>query len=271
MSANGQIFQVTAASTALRRDPAYNAALDTELLYGEKFRAQEEEGRWVRGEALTDGYIGWAEKSAFSSDVFEPTHRVSALRTYRFSEPDLKSVPLNLVSMNSLVQLDAASEGRFRQDVRGGWLFMDHVQPLDRVADDYVAIAEKFLGAPYYWGGRTSLGLDCSALVQNAMSQIGIETPRDSGPQRTYFGTDHGHVLFDRTESATDWRDLSLQRGDLVFWAGHVVILVDAQHIVHANATHMAVTKNDLKDFAAKIQHSDGKVVSIIRPHLDLR
>ncbi|MCI5046665.1 MAG: C40 family peptidase [Aquisalinus sp.] len=273
MTDNHPIWQVSAASTALRREPGHTAALDTELLHGEQFRVLEEQGRWVRGIALLDGYEGWAEKLSFSSDVFEPTHRVTALRSYRFSQPDLKSAPLNLISMNALVQCETAREGRFLQDARGGWLFADHVQPVDTCADDYVAVAEKFMGAPYYWGGRTSLGLDCSALVQNAMAQICVKVPRDSGPQRTFFAREPGSVLFDTSENdqsrnVGEWQDLSLQRGDLVFWSGHVVIMVDGENIVHANATHMAVTRNNLKEFADKIRESDGDVVSVCRPRV---
>lgn len=269
MKTDGPHWQVSAASTPLRRAPRNDAPLETELLHGESFQVKEEQGRWVRGVCLHDDYPGWAEKSAFSSDAFEPTHLVRVLRTYRYSEPDLKSVPLNLISMNARVHLEQNVSGRFRQDARGGWLVADHVGPVGEKQPDFVAVAEHFLGAPYYWGGRTSLGLDCSALVQNALFQAGLKVPRDSGPQQQHFLQQNPRVLFEAGKTDRGWHTISFARGDLVFWRGHVAIMVDSTQLVHANATHMAVTINPLKDFAEKIFASDGDVSAIIRPQID--
>jgi len=139
-----------------------------QLLFGELFDVLEETGGWAFGQARRDGYVGFVETAALSAPGPEATHWVSALRTYAFSRPDIKSAPAGLYSMNALVAVEAR-EGRFARGAGTGWFIADHLTPIGFGETDHAAVAERFLGAPYQWGGRESVGLDCSGLVQQAL------------------------------------------------------------------------------------------------------
>lgn len=247
-------MQIAVDATAIRRRPAPDAPQETQALYGEIFDVYEERDGWAWGQAAFDGYVGYVERAALAAPVDAPTHRVCALRTYVFSDPDIKSAPQRLLSMNAKVAAGRA-DGRFLAAARGGWITADHLRPLSQHADDFVAVAEMFLHAPYFWGGRESLGLDCSALVQNALEAAGIAAPRDTDMQALALGA----------PVAGGFGEIALQRGDLVFWKGHVGIMLDAARMVHANATAMAVSIDDARAFAAKIEAREGPVTGVRR------
>ena len=249
--AEGRLHQVVAPSTHLRRAPASDAPLDTQLLYGETFSVYDVSGGFAWGQASLDGYVGYVSLDDLSPEVADSTHRVTALRTIVFSRPDLKSEPIAFLSHNAKLSLPREGEGRFRGLARGGWVYEGHVQPLAHKEADYVAVAEKYLGAPYYWGGRESSGLDCSALVQNALECAGVKAPRDSDLQASTLGEALAEPQY--------------QRGDLVFWRGHVALMVDAEHVIHANATAMGVSRDSLQDFAMKVEADTGPITQVKR------
>jgi len=254
--ADGAPMQVTASVAPLRRAPAYDAPQETQSLYGEIFNVYDEADGWCWGQAAFDDYVGYIAAECLSAPVDAPTHRVTALRTYLYPEPDMKSAPLGLLSMNAKLALgDASSSEKFLKTSRGGYVYRGHVAPLAERVSDFAAVAEAFLGAPYFWGGRESLGLDCSALVQNALERAGVRCPRDTDMQEAALGE----------TAAGAWPDIALRRGDLVFWKGHVAIMIDADRMVHANATHMAVTIDDARDFAARIETNDGPPTRVAR------
>lgn len=233
--------RLVAPCAAIRRAPDAGAEQMDQLLFGETFDVLEEEGGWAFGQARRDGYVGFVEAAALGAVEAEITHWVGALRTYAFSKPDIKSAPAGLYSMNSLVAVEAR-EGRFVKGAGTGWFVEAHLSPIGFGETDHAAVAERFLGAPYQWGGRESLGLDCSGLVQQALYARARACPRDSDQQQAL-----GHPI-ERAD---------LQRGDLIFWRGHVAILTDARTIVHANAHHMMVAREGLNEAIARI-HAAG-------------
>ncbi|HQR90041.1 MAG: hydrolase Nlp/P60 [Caulobacter sp. 32-67-35] len=233
-------MQASAPIASIRKAPAPDAEQEDQLAFGERFDVLFEVEGFAFGQARRDGYVGYVTSDALSAPVLAPTHRVSALRTYGFSEPDIKSAIIGLYSLNALVTVEAR-EGRFVRVARSGWFIEAHLAPIGRGEDDYVAVAERFLGAPYQWGGRESLGLDCSALVQQALAACNRACPRDTDLQREFF-----------PEVAEGER----RRGDLVFWKGHVAILLDPETILHANAHHMATAIEPLAEAVARIEAS---------------
>lgn len=226
-------------AAAIRKTADAGAGTEDQLIFGEAFDVLMTDGAFSFGQARRDGYVGFVETAALVPGAGEPTHWVSALRTYAFTRADLKSPPTGLYTQNSFVTV-VAREGRFVEVVGAGWMVEAHLSPIGVYVDDPVSVAEAYLAAPYQWGGRESAGLDCSGLIQQALYAAGRGGPRDTDMQAARVGR------------AVDRADL--RRGDLVFWRGHVAIMVDAANILHANAHHMAVRIEPLDQALTRIE-----------------
>lgn len=229
----GEKLQITADKLSFRPEPRSDHSIDTEALYGELVTVYEQtlEG-WAWGQLETDAYVGWLSSEDIGP-VTTPTHRVRSLRTYRYPEPDLKFPPLGLLSIGSLVTITGEVETRGLKYIRlkdGSYVVAKHLVPIDHRETDWVSVAEELLGTPYLWGGRSSLGIDCSALVQLAAQTAGIEIPRDSDMQEAEAGVE---ISYDEISN--------LQRGDLLFWKGHVGIVSRPNQLLHANGHTMTV------------------------------
>jgi cell wall-associated NlpC family hydrolase len=251
----GTLHDVIEPQAPMRRAPAPDASLDTEALMGERVTVYEttDEG-WAWGQLHDDRYVGWLPAAALGAPGAAPTHRVAALRTLVFPGPDIKLPPLTALPLGARVAV-VRHEGCFAVTAGAGYVPTQHLAALDEVAADFVAVAERFVGAPYLWGGKTSLGLDCSGLVQTALTACGIPCPRDSDLQEQALGiTVAANVVHS-----------NLRRGDLVFWKRHVAIVRDANSLVHANAHHMAVTIEPLGEAIARIRAGGSDVTSVRR------
>ena len=227
-------------SAALRLAPNAAAEQADQLLFGERFEVLEEEGAWLFGQACRTGYVGFVEAAAVHPDFTRPTHRVSALRTYAFAEPSIKSRASGPYSINALVAVEA-EDGKLAKVEGAGWMTGSHLSPIGVFEDDWAAVAERFVGAPYLWGGRDSLGLDCSGLVQQALFACGLACPRDTDQQQAL-----GAEI-----AAQDFT-----RGDLVFWKGHVALGLGEGRLVHANGHHMATVIEPLAEAISRIAGS---------------
>ncbi len=233
----------------LRAAPDTGAEQVDQLLHGEPFAVLGERDGWAWGEAGRDGYLGWVRAEALGPAERAPDRRVVALRTYVFSRPALKSAPLGQLSLNALLRTGEARDGFVA--AAGGWVWAEHTRATgEGFARDPSEVATRFLHAPYRWGGRDSLGLDCSGLVQQAFYACGRGCPRDSGDQR-------------RLGRAVKREDL--RRGDLVFWRGHVGLMLDDQRLIHANAHHMAVAVEPLEVACVRIAAAGGGEVEARR------
>ncbi|MCX5496308.1 NlpC/P60 family protein [Kaistia dalseonensis] len=247
-------------STPIRRAPRSDAAIDSEALRGERVKVFEEtmEG-WAWAQLETDGYVGFIASDALGADDPAPTHRVTALRTFVYPAADLRLPPVAALSLGSEISLGREVETRgmlYRLLADGsGAVIARHVAPMGAAAEpDFVTVAERFLNVPYLWGGRTSLGLDCSALVQLALAAAGIAAPRDSDQQAAGLG-----------QPVEGGLSAELIRGDLIFWPGHVGMLRDAETLLHASGYQMMVVSEPLAEATARIAASTGHQPSIIR------
>lgn len=255
----GTSAEVAVAIAPLHKLPDYGAPRETELLYGEPLTIYEDKDGWSWVQSDIDNYVGYTPSPSLRAPTASPTHRVNVLRTYIFSAPDIKSPPRHLISLNSRICVTATHE-RFSKAGDDGYIISDHLCKSDNIASDYTRIAEKFQGTPYLWGGRSSLGLDCSALVQNALACAGIPSPRDTDMQEKILGR---KIIGEH--AGRDLTQTPLLRGDLIFWRGHVGIMTDGEHMIHANATWMQVTINNLNKFAARVRKQSGPPTCVRR------
>ena len=250
----GEEFEISDALAPLREAPAFDAMLLTQALMGERVTIYDrnDEG-WAWGQLNGDGYVSWLPDRALAKPTGKPTHKITALRTFAFPGPSIKLQPVDTLVMGATITV-TRENGAFAVTREGWHLPLPHVGSIDRHADDFVGVAEQFAGTPYLWGGKSSLGIDCSGLVQVSLNAAGTGCPRDSDMQQESLGR-----ALDASESK------KLQRGDLVFWTGHVAIVRDADTIVHANAHHMATTIENTSEAIARIKAAGSEITAVKR------
>jgi cell wall-associated NlpC family hydrolase len=251
----GDAYDVIDPVAPLRLEPRPDASLATEALKGERVIIYDtnEEG-WAWGQLAADGYVGWLPANALVPQGAAPSHKVTALRTFAFPGASIKLPPLEALPLGARVAVVRVVD-RMAVMPSGAHVPAGHLAPIDQNEEDFVAVAERFVGVPYLWGGKTALGLDCSGLVQIALTACGVPCPRDSDMQEAALGASVG--------SRDDYNDP--RRGDLVFWKGHVAIVRDAASLLHANAFHMAVVIEPIVDAIGRIAAAGSEITSVRR------
>jgi cell wall-associated NlpC family hydrolase len=253
----GREREVIAPQAPLRNELRPDAPLLTQALKGERVIIYDENDEgWAWGQLKADSYVGWMPVNALGPPGPPPTHRVAALRTLVFPGPSIKLPPLEALPLGATLAVTRV-EDRLAATPAGGYVPAVHLKLVGDFESDFVAVAERFVGVPYLWGGKTALGLDCSGLVQIALTVCGAACPRDSDMQEAALGMP--------VAAAAGYCDL--QRGDLVFWKGHVAIVRDSGSLLHANAFHMAVAIEPIADAITRIRNSGSEITSVRRIH----
>jgi cell wall-associated NlpC family hydrolase len=249
----GRVCEVIEPQAPLRREPRPDAPLETEALKGERVTIYDANGEgWAWGQLAADGYVGWLPENALATAGAAPTHKVTALRTLAFPGPSIKLPPLEALPLGARLAI-ARVEDRMAVTQSGAYVPAAHLAPLGENESDFVAVAERFLGAPYLWGGKTALGLDCSGLVQVALTACGVSCPRDSDMQERALG------------AVVSADPSTLERGDLIFWRGHVAIVRSPDSLLHANAHHMAVAIEPITQAVVRVRNAGSEITSIRR------
>jgi len=233
--------------------PRLDAEMISEALHGEPVDVYEETEGWVWGQLCMDGYVGYVPVHALTREVASPTHKVMVPRTFLYPVPDIKSVPAGSLTLNAGLQI-AGTQEAFSRTADGQFVFSAHIGGAATHAEDFVSVAETLLGAPYLWGGKTIGGLDCSGLVQLACQVAGIPALRDSYMQRDTLG---------QPLTVTDFS--ALQRGDILFWKGHVGIMADARNLLHATAHAMLTIVEPLEPALRRIAEGGTEILQINR------
>ena len=251
----GQAYHVAAAIAPVRAAPSHDGDLDTEALGGEAVTVFDMQGGWAWCQLVGDGYVGYipVEMLAQGSPA-QATHRVAAREAFAYQEPTARSKPTRSWLFCSTFQV-IATNGDFVELADGGFIGSQHVETVDATKADYVATAMQMLGVPYLWGGKSVRGIDCSGLVQLSLSRAGIACPRDTDMQADELPGD---------VPVPDDRLAPLQRGDLVYWPGHVGLMIDDQKMLHANGTNMSTTIDPVAAVAARSRQS-GPIATAVK------
>lgn len=246
----GEKWRVQHGRVSLHAGAGTNHEQVSELLFGEEFTVYERlASGMVWGQASNDHYVGYLPQGALGPTM-TANKRVTAKMTPVFFDPNVKSPVVDFLPLNSVLEQDDMT-GDFVHIRQGRFVHYRHLAPLDEYASDFVTVAECFLGTPYVWGGKTAAGLDCSGLIQTALQAAGISSPRDTDMMEKALG-----LPVDRSE---------IQRGDLVFWKGHIGVMLDGKRLLHANAFHMEVFEEPLEQAALRIAQTAGPVTAIKR------
>lgn len=248
-----ELRQVSVSVAPVQREPRYDAPTDTQALFGEPVHVFQVKDGWAFVQLVVDNYVGFMPARCLTAQVLDPTHRIAVPQTLLYSRPDIKSNPVQPAYMNSLVSV-VSVEGDMAKLKDHRYVWARHLRAIDDHWSDPATVAEAFVNTPYLWGGKTWAGLDCSGLVQTAFQACGFDCPRDTDMMQAGFGT-----------ALKQDRSLRLQRNDLVFWKGHIGIMLDGAQLLHANGYHMQTVVEPLAAAIKRIAASYGNVTGVSR------
>ena len=225
--------------------------LSTQLLYGEECDVFETKNGWSWIQSRRDNYVGYTPTINLTRKIYKPNSKVISLRTVIYTKPDIKSVTKGYLSFNSLVEV-IKIKGKYSLIKNLGWCPSLDLAKIKSSKFNHIDLSKQYLDTPYLWGGRDSMGIDCSGLVQNLHQINNRPFPRDTDMQEIFVTNE---VKYEK----------DLKAGDLVFWKGHVAMMIDNSNIIHANAYHMKTAIEPLSTAKKRILKSNGKIKKLGR------
>lgn len=251
-----QPYRIATSIAPVHPRPSADADLDTEALGGEAVRVYEIKNHWAWCQLAGDGYVGYIPADYLAAGAPPPpTHKVSSPEAFAYAGPTARSKPARAWLFGAAINVTSEAPDGFLELGDGSFIGHRHVEPIGSTVADHVETAMKMLGAPYLWGGKSIRGIDCSGLVQLALLRAGVACPRDTDMQANMLPGD-----LDLTDNILS----HLQRGDIVYWPGHVGIMINATDMLHANGTNMSTTIDSVEDVASR-SRKGGPLVSAVK------
>ena len=236
-------------SSPMRSNPKHTSGLETECLFGEIVEILEINMDWYLCKLATDKYIGWVHSQSLGCLPI-PTHRVISLRSFLYENMDIKSRLIQYVPLGAQLSIRNIQDkwsvvllSEKNNDI--AYIPSDDIVAFDHVINDWVSIAELCVSTPYKWGGRDTMGIDCSALLQLSYQTYGKVIPRNTSEQV-------------KLKKTTLKKIENLKRGCVVFWEGHVGIMTDKINCIHANAFHMKTVTEPLINIIKRLEKNYG-------------
>ena len=256
---DGEAFRITSHFADIFKLPDEESGLQAQVLYGHDVTVFERTDGWSWAQSLYDGYVGYIRNSTLTAadGLKAPTHLVSAPRTFLYPQPDLKKHRVGYRSIGSKLTVvdEVTTRGTDYAILDSGEaVIAHHLIKLGSWENDPVSVAERLMHTPYLWGGNSGFGIDCSGLVSLANMLCGNTVLRDSDMQANSIGV----------PLETDYSNL--QRGDLVFWNGHVGMMVDPENMLHTNGNTMNVALEKLSDAIERIGYLYDQPIGVRRP-----
>jgi hypothetical protein len=241
----GRPARIVTGRVPVRRTADLASPLDTFYHYGEPVLVFEDAGNWAWCQSLDDGYVGYVERRQIATGVAaDPTDFVATMGSYCYEQPDMKLPAIDFLPRHSAVIVaESGIVTRGTEYARldtGRFVPLGCLSPEPPRSPDIAAAAERYLGCPYLWGGKSFFGIDCSGLVQNAFRDIGVAVLRDTDMQRETIG-----------ETVTIGAEADLRRGDLLYMPGHVLVYAGRGEVIHASDGVMMVRRQLLSEFMA--------------------
>jgi len=221
----------------------------TQLLYGDNFKILKKLGSWIKIKNLSDNYKGYIKKKKFPSSQ-KNTHKIFTLSANIYSKPENRSKIKKKLSFGSKIRVINKKNDFYKFDKF--WIKKKDLKKINFKTKNIFAYLNKFINVKYKWGGKHFNGMDCSAIIQLCMNFNNKFCPRDTKDQVKFFKK---KIKLNK-----------IKKNDLIFWKGHVALIISKKNIIHAYGPHKKVTVMPIKKTIETIYKTANlKVIGIRR------
>ena len=198
--------------------PSPNSEVVSQILYGEKFKILLKRKKYIKIKTHYDNYIGYIKKDKFLEN-FKPSYKISKIKSRIFFKRDKRFLSSNHYLYYGSGVCKRNENKKYIEFEKNKWIKKSDIKNIDHHEKNYIKIFKFFLNTKYLWGGKTCVGIDCSALIQIYFYYNRIFFPRDTKDQ----------IRFCKRK-----RGKNRLKGDIVFWKGHVGICLNKSRFIHA-------------------------------------
>jgi len=195
--------------------PNKRSEVTSQILYGEKFKILSKRKGWIKIKSLYDRYSGFIKNKKYINEL-KILYKVSSIQANIFKNPNVKTK--KILYFGSKIPLIEKKNGFVRFE-KNQWVKLKDIKKITHKEKDFVKIFKLFLKTKYVWGGKTNKGIDCSALLQIFFYYNNLFYPRDTKDQIKY---------------SIKKISKKFEKGDIIFWKGHVAICINSKQLIHA-------------------------------------